>query len=64
MVKRLVNLRKMLNLKYEIIGVGGVMDAEDFREYRKAGADIVQSATAAMWNPLLAQEIKSYSPHA
>lgn len=58
MVKRLVRLREELGLNYEIIGVGGVMDAKDFKDYRKAGADLVQSATAAMWNPLLAQEIK------
>lgn len=59
MVKRLNTLRKKLNLKYEIIGVGGVMSAADFKEYRDAGADAVQSATAAMWNPDLAAEIKA-----
>lgn len=58
MVKRLVTYRKRFNLKYEIIGVGGVMDAKDFKDYRRAGANVVQSATAAMWNPRLAQEIK------
>jgi dihydroorotate dehydrogenase (NAD+) catalytic subunit len=34
------------------------MSAEDFNEYRQAGADVVQSATGAMWNHNLAQEIK------
>lgn len=58
MVKRLKKLREYLNLKYSIIGVGGVMDTEDYQEYKKAGADAVMSATGAMWNPLLAQEIK------
>lgn len=59
MVKRLDALRKKLNLTYEIIGVGGVMSAEDFAEYRAAGADAVQSATGAMWNPNLAAEVKA-----
>ena len=30
----------------------------DFFEYRDAGADIVMSATGAMWNPYLARDIK------
>ncbi|HUC95484.1 MAG TPA: hypothetical protein VMR76_00810 [Candidatus Saccharimonadia bacterium] len=58
MVKRLVSIRKKLNLDYEIIGVGGVMTIKDFNDYRSAGADVVQSATGAMWNPELAIEIK------
>lgn len=59
MVKRLDALRKKNNWNYEIIGVGGVMNPQDFAEYRQAGADLVQSATAAMWNPNLAKEIKT-----
>lgn len=58
MVKRLNKLRKAKGYKFEIIGVGGVMSPRDFFEYRKMGADVVQSATGAMWNPYLAQEIK------
>lgn len=58
MVKRLDTLRKKNGYKYEIIGVGGVMKVADFKEYRKAGADLVQSATGAMWNPQLAAQIK------
>lgn len=42
----------------KIIGVGGVTRAEDYFEYINAGADCVMSATGAMWNPYLAQEIK------
>jgi hypothetical protein len=34
------------------------MAAGDFKEYRSAGADIVLSATGAMWNKNLAQEIR------
>ncbi|MBI5357758.1 hypothetical protein HZB74_02830 [Candidatus Saccharibacteria bacterium] len=59
MVKRLNLLRKKKNYRYEIIGVGGVMNAQDFKEYRNAGADVVQSATGSMWNPELAQEVKA-----
>ena len=58
MVKKLKKLREEFNYKFQIIGVGGVTTADDFFEYRKAGADIVMSATGAMWNPYLAQEIK------
>lgn len=59
MVKRLSKIRKAKNYKFEIIGVGGVMTPEDYKEYRAAGADCVQSATGAMWNPDLAKEIKA-----
>jgi dihydroorotate dehydrogenase len=58
MVKRLNKLRNEFGYKYTIIGVGGVMSEKDFKEYRKSGADIVMSATGAMWNPYLAEEIK------
>jgi len=59
MVKRLDALRKKHNLKFEIIGIGGVMTPADFADYRAAGADVVQSVTAAMWNPNLAAEVKA-----
>jgi len=58
MTKRLKALRDELGMKFAIIGVGGVMSAADYYEYKNAGADAVMSATGAMWNPLLAQEIK------
>jgi dihydroorotate dehydrogenase len=58
MVKRLKDLREQLDMKFKIIGVGGVMNAEDYHQYVLNGADAVMSATGAMWNPLLAQEIK------
>src|SRR5260221_139058 len=57
MTKKLKKLREELNLTYAIIGVGGVVEPEDYFEYRAAGADAVLSATGAMWNPKLAQEI-------
>ena len=58
MVKRLKDLREQLDMKFKIVGVGGVMNAEDYHKYILNGADAIMSATGAMWNPLLAQEIK------
>lgn len=58
MVAKLKKLREKLGLNYTIIGVGGVTTADDFFEYRDAGADVVMSATGAMWNPYLAREVK------
>ncbi|MBI2621108.1 MAG: dihydroorotate oxidase [Candidatus Levybacteria bacterium] len=59
MVRRLKSIREELGLRFAIIGVGGVTDPNDYFEYRLGGADAVMSATGAMWNPLLAQEIKN-----
>lgn len=59
MTKRLKNLRDELDMQYTIIGVGGVSTFEDYTKYIEAGADAVMSATGAMWNPYLAQEIKN-----
>lgn len=59
MTRRLHALREQRGWDYQIFGIGGVMTPDDFHEYRQAGADVVQSATAAMWNPLLAQNIKA-----
>lgn len=59
MVERIHKIRKENNLDIQIIGVGGVMSVKDFNEYRNKGADLVQSATAVMWNDNLANEIKS-----
>jgi len=63
MVRRLKALREELGMKYKIVGVGGVTVPRDFREYRDAGADVVMSATGAMWNPYLAKEIKEAYPN-
>jgi dihydroorotate dehydrogenase len=64
MVKRLNDARTKLGASFSIVGVGGVTVPMDFKEYREAGADLVMSATGAMWNPLLAQEIKAAYPGA
>lgn len=57
MVKRIRKIKEQQNLGFEIIGVGGVMTADDYMDYRNAGADAVQSVTGAMWNPNLAYEV-------
>jgi dihydroorotate dehydrogenase len=59
MVKRLAALRQARDLSFQIIGVGGVMTPDDFKQYRQAGADVVMSATGAMWSPNLASEVKA-----
>ncbi|MDR0588352.1 MAG: hypothetical protein LBG61_05225 [Burkholderiales bacterium] len=60
MTQRLAAWRDQLKLNYTIVGGGGVMAKEDYHAYINHGADAVMSATGAMWNPLLAQEIKSH----
>ena len=57
MVERLARLREKLGMNFSIVGVGGVTVAADYHAYRQAGADAVQSATGAMWNPALALAI-------
>jgi dihydroorotate dehydrogenase (NAD+) catalytic subunit len=64
MVKRLKALREEFGMHYGIIGCGGVTVPQDFKEYRETGADVVMSATGAMWNPYLAKEIKEAYPEA
>jgi len=58
MVERAKLWREKLNLDFKIIGIGGVSNVNDYKIYRATGADAVECATGAMWNPYLAQEIK------
>ncbi len=58
-VKKLAQIRKKNKYSFSISGVGGVISVKDYLEYRQAGADAVMSATGAIWNPYLAQEIKA-----
>lgn len=58
MTSELKKLREEFDLSYKIIGIGGVTMPGDYQKYRDAGADVVMSATGAMWDPYLAQEIK------
>ena len=59
MTERLVRLRAEMNLPFAVVGVGGVSSAADYASYRAVGADAVMSATGAMWNPHLAQQVKA-----
>lgn len=64
MTRRLKALREEFGMNYTIVSSGGVTVPSDFKEYRDAGADVVMTATGAMWNPYLAQEIKAAYPNA
>lgn len=58
MVERIADIRTRNGWHdFTLLGVGGVTSPDDYYAYRKLGADAVQSATGAMWKPLLAQEI-------
>lgn len=59
MTKLLKQFRDEFNYSYKIIGLGGVLSAQDFKDYQAAGADIVMAVTGPMWNPNLAAEIKA-----
>ncbi len=62
MARKLLAARKGLGLgagDFAIIGVGGVMTAQDALEYYELGVQGVQSGTGAMWNPYLAAEFKA-----
>lgn len=58
MCAALNDIRSSLELDYRIVAMGGVLSANDFKEYLDTGADTVMSVSGAMWNPSLAQEIK------
>jgi len=58
MVRRIKRIKDENQYRFLIEGVGGVTQSEDYFEYIRAGAHSVMSATGAMWNPHLAQEIK------
>ncbi|MES2615181.1 MAG: hypothetical protein V4591_07190 [Bdellovibrionota bacterium] len=63
MTSMLAQEREKLGIKKQnlgIIGVGGVMSADNFASYLNAGADVVQAATGMMWNLNLAQDIANY----
>lgn len=60
MVRRLAASRRSQGIgsdELAIIAVGGVMSVREFALYTAIGADLVQAATGAMWNPCLAQDI-------
>lgn len=54
MTARLVRIRDDLGTPFAVVSVGGVMTEVDIDARLALGADLVMSATAAMWDPLLA----------
>lgn len=56
---RLLRVREALRADYAVVSVGGVMTEDDIDARLEMGADLVMSATAAMWDPLLAHRWKS-----
>ncbi|MCF7905813.1 dihydroorotate dehydrogenase [Candidatus Gracilibacteria bacterium] len=54
--QNLFHIKKKLGADFVICGVGGMMTAEDLHGRLQNGADIVMSATVAMWDPFLAQK--------
>jgi dihydroorotate dehydrogenase len=63
--RNLVDLRKEIpgrsGKPLAILGVGGVLTAQDFFERLAVGVDAVESCTGAFLNPYLGLEIRSYN---
>jgi dihydroorotate dehydrogenase len=57
-VQSLNQLRQANGWNFDILAMGGVMDAHDVRALMAAGADSVQTATAAATNPALPQQLR------
>lgn len=58
MAGALNQLRRDFGMNFKILGMGGVLNAQDFHDYLDRGADFVMSVTGAMWYPNLAVDIK------
>ena len=63
MAQKLVALRAENQLHFTIVSNGGILTPADANAYYQVGADAVMSATGAMWNPQLAQQIKKERCH-
>ncbi|WP_291377877.1 hypothetical protein [Demequina sp.] len=64
MAGRLATLRDRGSDDFTIVGVGGVRTQEDYAAMRHAGADVVMSATGAMFDPLLGLRIQGVAERA
>lgn len=53
-----VTIRKELGGDFLLFGTGGIMTADDAIARLDAGADFAMTATAAMWDPMLATDIQ------
>ncbi len=58
--QNLIDIRKRWSDDFVICSVGGMMNAADLHRRLDMGADIVMSATAAMWDPYLAQKFHEW----
>ena len=59
MTERLCRAREARGADFAIVGVGGVLTAQDYRAYRAAGADAAMAATGAMRDSSLGRAIRS-----
>lgn len=57
-IKWAAEIRKEEELKYEILGGGGIVEVEDVDRYLQAGADMVQVAAIALADPLFAYKYR------
>lgn len=53
----LSKIREKNNLEFKIIGVGGIFNEEDAKKYFDSGADIIGTATGAMFDSSLSKKI-------
>ena len=61
--KRFADLIAERNLGIQLIGVGGIQNADDVSAYLRAGAHACHLATAAMLDPAVGAKIKlSWAP--
>ncbi|MFC0265195.1 tRNA-dihydrouridine synthase [Alloscardovia macacae] len=62
MVERVIRVQRNLGIAdddFAVIGVGGVTSARDVQDYLSLGARAVMSATGAMWNARLGQDVRA-----
>jgi dihydroorotate dehydrogenase len=57
-IARMHQIRMQYHYNITLCGVGGITRLNDFNAYLNQGADIVMSATGAMWDPWLAYKWK------
>lgn len=59
MSERIMTYKTKKDFKnFTVVGVGGVVEPDDYFRYMKLGVDAVQAATGPMWKPSLAVEIR------
>ncbi|MFW7415081.1 tRNA-dihydrouridine synthase [Demequina sp. SO4-18] len=61
MTRRLARHRERTRTEWAVIGVGGVLVAGDYEDYRAAGADAVMTATGAMRDAGLGRAVRATS---